>query len=241
MNILITAGGTCEPVDRVRSITNTGTGKLGSLIADFAAQNDKADKIFYIHAKNAVLPSSERIALIPIGSTQELEDAVRELAASERIDVIIHSMAVSDYSVRSVICADALTGTHDSTEDILNLFDANDMRRHSNKLSSSMENPVILLQPTKKVLPLMRSLMPQAVLVGFKLLDHVPEEELLSVAQRLLEHNGCDYVLANDYATVEAGAHEGILIDRSGTQRTFIGKENIARGIITTLMEENNK
>ena len=32
-NILITSGGTSEPIDRIRSITNTSTGTLGSLIA----------------------------------------------------------------------------------------------------------------------------------------------------------------------------------------------------------------
>ena len=34
INILITAGGTSEPIDSVRSISNTATGRLGSLIAD---------------------------------------------------------------------------------------------------------------------------------------------------------------------------------------------------------------
>lgn len=238
MNILITAGGTAEPIDRVRSITNTGTGKLGSLIADCAAGYEKTEKIFYIHSRNAVLPSSGRVTLIPISSTQDLEDAVRKLAADERIDVIIHSMAVSDYRVRAVIGAEMLAGADGSTESILELFDANDMRRGCNKLSSSMKDPVILLEPTQKVLPLMRSLMPQARLVGFKLLDHVPREDLILVAQRLLEKNGCDYVLANDYATVEAGAHEGIMIDRSGELGSFVGKENIAKGIMKILMEE---
>ena len=32
--IIITAGGTTEPIDNVRKITNVSTGKLGSLICD---------------------------------------------------------------------------------------------------------------------------------------------------------------------------------------------------------------
>lgn len=238
MNILITAGGTSEPIDRVRSITNTGTGKLGSLIADCAAEYAQAEKIFYIHTKNAVLPSNGRVTLIPVSSTQDLDDAVSKLSGEEKIDIVIHSMAVSDYRVRAVIGADMLAGINTDTAGILDLFDRNDMRKGCNKLSSSMSDPVILLQPTQKVLPLMRALMPEAKLVGFKLLDHVSREELISVAHRLLEKNGCDYVLANDYATVEAGAHEGILIDKSGEKGSFIGKENIAQGIMKTLMEE---
>ncbi len=33
MNVVITAGGTSEPIDMVRKITNSSSGKLGSIIA----------------------------------------------------------------------------------------------------------------------------------------------------------------------------------------------------------------
>ena len=38
MNIIVTAGGTSEPIDNVRRIANTGTGRLGSLVADELAE-----------------------------------------------------------------------------------------------------------------------------------------------------------------------------------------------------------
>ena len=46
MNIIVTAGGTSEPIDNVRRIANTGTGRLGSLVADELAEADWTDHIF---------------------------------------------------------------------------------------------------------------------------------------------------------------------------------------------------
>ena len=60
-NILITAGGTAEPIDNIRDITNKGTGKLGSLIADEFASREDAGNIYYVHGRGAVLPQNDRI------------------------------------------------------------------------------------------------------------------------------------------------------------------------------------
>ena len=48
MNIIVTAGGTSEPIDNVRRIANTGTGRLGSLVADELAEADWTGHIFYV-------------------------------------------------------------------------------------------------------------------------------------------------------------------------------------------------
>ena len=52
-------GGTSEPIDTIRSITNKSTGKLGSLIADAFSEGKNVERIYYIHAKGAVMPKSE--------------------------------------------------------------------------------------------------------------------------------------------------------------------------------------
>ncbi|MBR5730646.1 MAG: phosphopantothenoylcysteine synthase, partial [Firmicutes bacterium] len=76
-------------------------------------------------------------------------------------------------------------------------------------------------------------LAPEAVIVGFKLLDEVKKKELLDTAKRLMEKNDCDFVLANDYKTVQKGAdkHVGYLMSRGGKVETFTGKQAIADGI----------
>lgn len=235
-NILITAGGTSEPIDGIRSITNTGTGKLGSLVADCLAKSEQTGKVFYIHAVNAVLPQSEKVKLIPVQSTDDLEKAVRKLCSEEKIDVVIHSMAVSDYTVRAVVDAETLERSGKSN--VLEVFDNEDFRRRYHKLPSSMKNPVILLKQTPKILPMFREFLPDAIIVGFKLLDNVSHEELIETAHRLLVNNKCDYVLANDYQTVKAGNHEGFLIDAEKNERRSIGKQAIAECISETVLSE---
>ncbi len=238
-NIVVTAGGTSEPIDGVRSITNTGTGKLGSIIADRLAECGSDVRVYYIHAKNAVLPSSENVDLISIETTQDLLSAVKKLFSEKRIDAVIHSMAVSDYYVDSVVTAETLLNDGKgflNKQELLNYINKNDVRGAYNKLPSGLQDPVILLKQTPKILPLFRQLSPGCMIVGFKLLCDVSHDTLIDIAFRLLEKNSCDFVLANDYSTVRQGLHTGYLIDRERNEREFIGKDNIASGIVNAVL-----
>lgn len=237
-NILITAGGTSEPIDRVRSITNTGTGALGSLIAKEFLFKEDTDRIFYVHGKNAVLPECDKVTFVLIASTDDLLNAVTKLCAENRIDVVVHSMAVSDFRVRSVLRAStvlAICQPSSGLENVFHFVDRENLIKKENKISSDTQNPVIFLEKTPKVLPVFRELLPDAVIVGFKLLDGVSHDELIDTAYNLLQKNNCDYVLANDYTTVEAGNHQGFLIDRNKNEIPCSGKPAIAKTIAETV------
>ena len=82
MKILITAGGTKEPIDPVRYIGNRSSGKMGRALFDEALIKYKAEVIF--------LDAS-------LGSAQELYDEVLEHFAN--IDVLIMAAAVADYTL----------------------------------------------------------------------------------------------------------------------------------------------
>ena len=56
MNILITSGGTSEKIDRVRSITNHSTGRLGKIIAETLL--DKGDQVTLVTTPKAVRPAA---------------------------------------------------------------------------------------------------------------------------------------------------------------------------------------
>ena len=81
----------------------------------------------------------------------------------------------------------------------------------------------------------LRALAPEALIIGFKLLDGVSHERLISVGRELLKNNDCDYVLANDYQTVAAENHTGYLIDSLGNETEYVGKEAIAKGIVEVI------
>ena len=248
-NILITAGGTSEPIDNVRCITNTSTGRLGSLIADAFAGDKSVDKIFYVCASTAVRPQSERVTQIVINTVADLQNAVNELMEQYTIDAVIHSMAVRDYTVRAVSTTDeiakklteGLYAPSVSTSSLEKATDSADMRKSEGKLSSSMASPVILLEQAPKILPQFREKLPKAIIVGFKLLSAVPREELFDVALRLLEKNGCDFVLANDATEISGDNHVGYLLDGERTALRFDTKQAIASGIADTVIKELNK
>ena len=58
MKIMITAGGTSERIDDVRTITNSSTGRLGYAVGKAFAEKyrDDIEKIYYLHGKRASYP-----------------------------------------------------------------------------------------------------------------------------------------------------------------------------------------
>jgi len=254
LNILITAGGTTERIDNVRTITNSSTGKLGSAIAEaFAgAAHLPVEKIYYLCGLNAVTPASAQAgttSIIRIGSVNELIEKLSEILATQKIDVVIHSMAVSDYTVDSLTTKSNMAASmtryiKDSgqtgdlspeafTSGMLQAaFSGSGNLSSENKISSDIEDMVIVMKKTPKVISLIKKLQPNTLLVGFKLLSKVSLETLLDTAHSLLIKNGCDLVLANDLAEITPLKHRGYLIDRHKSYEEFHTKAQIAEGIV---------
>ena len=111
MKIVITAGGTSERIDDVRTITNSSTGSLGFAIGTAFAAEEKIEKIYYLHGKRAVWPEDEKVVPIEIGGVMDLKDSLTKVLTEEKIDAVIHAMAVSDYMVHQVTTLDKLMGT----------------------------------------------------------------------------------------------------------------------------------
>jgi phosphopantothenate-cysteine ligase len=243
MNILITAGGTTERIDEVRAITNTGTGTLGATIADRFAEADSANEITYVCSKNAVRPTAKADIFIA-DDAASLEYTIREICTSQKIDVVIHSMAVSDYRTRTVtdsallaarISAEALDAKLPESEIsdiILNPPPVPDR----GKIRSNHEDLVLILEKTPKIIGMFRGLLPEAILVGFKLLSGAPLNELIDEGRKTLEVNDCDFVLANDMTTVAIGKHTGYLISRDGSYTPAEGKDAIADLIVSSVL-----
>lgn len=227
--ILITAGNTSEPIDDVRTITNTATGTLGSKIADLFIEN--GFNVVYICGKNSKTPEFKTIETVTILGVYELKEAIENLSKKYTFDCIIHSMAVSDYTVKSVLSYDELKE---------NILDGKNLEEKPvlGKLSSEMENPVILLQKAPKVISFLRALQPKALIVGFKLLVGVSEEKLYETALNLMKKNDCDFVLANDLKNISNNSHLALLISKDKTYKKLPTKEKIAEEIFNAITEK---
>ena len=233
MNVVITSGGTSEYIDKVRKITNSGTGKLGSIIANVLSQRNDIDEIYYICTPKSIRPKlSTKINIIEIIDTNSLKKTAEKLLNEIKIDWFIHSMAVSDYYV------DYVSTTNLLTQEIKNNFDIENVIKNpvnkldnSKKISSNEDNLIVVLKQTPKIINLIKQISPNTHLIGFKLLDNVSKEYLIEIAKKLRDKNNCDYVIANDLQNIKNGNHKALLIDKLNNIKELNGKENIAKEI----------
>jgi phosphopantothenoylcysteine decarboxylase/phosphopantothenate--cysteine ligase len=91
VKVLVTAGGTREPIDPVRFIGNRSSGKQGIAIAN-AAKNRGAE--VQLIAANCDVASLTGIDLVEVESTLELQSALQ--AHFDSCDILIMSAAVAD-------------------------------------------------------------------------------------------------------------------------------------------------
>ncbi len=94
--IVVTAGGTREPVDPVRHIGNRSSGKMGYAVAE--AARDRGATVSLITAP-ASLPQPSGIEIAHVETAIQMKEAVAEAVAGA--DVLIMAAAVADYRPRS--------------------------------------------------------------------------------------------------------------------------------------------
>lgn len=90
--VVVTTGGTREPIDPVRFIGNHSSGKMGYALA--LAARDRGAKVTLVSAPTA-LPAPTGVQLVAVQTAQEMQQAV--LAALPECDALIMAAAVADY------------------------------------------------------------------------------------------------------------------------------------------------
>ncbi len=91
-HVVVTAGGTQEPIDPVRYISNRSSGKMGYALAE--AARDRGAHVTLITAPTS-LPEPVGIDMIQVGTAEEMRQSVQK--AVPKADVLIMSAAVADY------------------------------------------------------------------------------------------------------------------------------------------------
>jgi len=95
--IVVTAGGTQEPVDPVRCLTNRSSGRMGYALAE--AARDRGAQVALISAPSA-LPKPVGMDVVNVGMAQEMYEAVKK--AVDKADALIMAAAVADYRPKKV-------------------------------------------------------------------------------------------------------------------------------------------
>lgn len=94
ITILVTAGGTIEPIDNIRHITNKSSGKMGIALADACAR--RGAKIILLKAKDAVMPRFP-MTIHEFETAAELDTLLHKVI--KHCDMCFHVAAVSDFTV----------------------------------------------------------------------------------------------------------------------------------------------
>jgi phosphopantothenoylcysteine decarboxylase/phosphopantothenate--cysteine ligase len=126
LRVLVTAGGTREPIDSVRFVGNRSSGRMGFALAEEAAALGASVTVI---AANVPLPRSPRIRYVDVATAAELKTACEaEFAAC---DVVLMAAAVADYRPTEAAAtklkkdrSDTLTLTLERTDDIISALAA---------------------------------------------------------------------------------------------------------------------
>jgi len=91
-HIVVTAGGTQEPIDPVRYISNRSSGKMGYALAE--AARDRGAKVTLVTAP-ASLPEPVGVNVVKVSTAKEMNRAVEK--ATRQADALVMAAAVADY------------------------------------------------------------------------------------------------------------------------------------------------
>lgn len=184
LRVLITSGGTAEPLDGVRVLTNTSTGRTGAGLAAFFARS--GHEVTLLRAESSA-PATASVAPLLAEETfatfSDLDAALTRLLGETAFDAVIHAAAVGDFAIDGVRVGDRLVP-------------------RGAKLSSSQ--PLQLtLRPQPKLLNALRarSRTPQLAVVAFKLTTHATDAEAQAAVQTLFAEAAPDFIVHNDLAT----------------------------------------
>ncbi|MGA9572601.1 MAG: bifunctional phosphopantothenoylcysteine decarboxylase/phosphopantothenate--cysteine ligase CoaBC [Lysobacterales bacterium] len=186
--ILITAGGTREPIDTVRYIGNLSSGRTASRLAD--ELTGAGHRVTWLGAEDAVTPRLS-CETARFSSFADLASQMQSLLAGSEFDAVIHAAAVSDFSVASV-----------STPE------GNALDGRTGKLSSG-SGLMLKLKPNEKLLDRIKawSMNPHVRVIGFKLTDTSDLQQRYAAVKKQFDDSAVDAVVHNDLTDISKLVH----------------------------------
>ncbi|OBG98115.1 bifunctional phosphopantothenoylcysteine decarboxylase/phosphopantothenate--cysteine ligase CoaBC [Mycobacterium sp. E3247] len=198
--VLVTAGGTREPIDPVRFIGNRSSGKQGYAVARVAAQRGAEVTLIAGHTAGLIDPAG--VEVLHVSSAEQLGDAVAKHAPAA--DVLVMAAAVADFRPAQVSAAKIKKGPDDRDEPpVIELVRNDDVLAGAVRARAHGE------------LPNMRAI------VGFAAETGDANGDVLFHARAKLRRKGCDLLVVNavgDGRAFEVDSNDGWLLAADGTE-----------------------
>lgn len=175
-HVVVSAGGTREPLDPVRFLGNRSSGKQGYALAQVAAS--RGARVTLVSA-NSHLTAPAGVDVVEVESALELQEAVRAARADDA-DVIVMAAAVADFRPRDYLDA-KIKKAHGPGEE------------ESAPTVELVRNPDILAGLVTD-----RGVAQRPLIVGFAAETGDASGDVLSHARAKLVRKGCDLLVANE-------------------------------------------
>jgi phosphopantothenoylcysteine decarboxylase / phosphopantothenate---cysteine ligase len=191
--VVVSAGGTREPIDPVRFVGNRSSGRQGYALAQTAAARG-ADVVLV--AANVALPDPAGVTLVRVSTAAELGDAVRE--ASRGADVVVMAAAVADF--RPAAAQDAKI-----------------------KKAGAAERSLDLVRTDDVLARLVADRTPGQVVVGFAAETGDADLDWLAHGRAKLAGKGCDLLVVNQVSEglgFEAAVNAAVVLGAGGSETT---------------------
>lgn len=198
IKMLVSAGGTREPIDPVRFIGNRSSGKQGYAVARVAAQ--RGAEVTLIAGNTAGLADPAGVDVVRIGSADQLGDAVSKHAPAA--NVLVMAAAVADFRPAH-IAANKIKKGGDAEPSSIELVRNDDVLANAVRARSD------------GLLPNMRAI------VGFAAETGDANGDVLFHARDKLARKGCDLLVVNavgDGRAFEVDNNAGWLLAADGTE-----------------------
>ncbi len=198
IRMLVTAGGTREPLDPVRFIGNRSSGKQGYAVARVAAQ--RGAEVTLIAGNTAGLADPAGVEVVRTGSAGQLADAVSKHAPDA--NVLVMAAAVADFRPARVATTKMKKGA-DSEPSTIELVRNEDVLAGAVRARADGQ------------LPNMRAI------VGFAAETGDANGDVLFHARAKLRRKGCDLLVVNavgDGRAFEVDSNDGWLLAADGTE-----------------------
>jgi phosphopantothenoylcysteine decarboxylase/phosphopantothenate--cysteine ligase len=155
------------PIDNVRVISNTATGKTGVLLANKFTR--EGCRVTLLLGPVEAVGLVNKVKLKHFSFFEELSNLLKKELA-KNYDIIIQAAAVSDFKP--------------------------DFKRNK-KISSHSRSLELILKPAPKIINSLRKLNPRSFLAGFKFEPGMEARKLIKEARKLIKEAGLDCVVAN--------------------------------------------
>ncbi|MDT4942072.1 MAG: phosphopantothenoylcysteine decarboxylase / phosphopantothenate---cysteine ligase [Pseudonocardiales bacterium] len=193
-HVVVSAGGTREPLDPVRFLGNASSGKQGYAIAAVAAA--RGARVTLV-AANVELPDPAGTDVVRVGSAVELGDAVQKAATDDGgADVVVMAAAVADFRPAATV-------------------------PHKIKKSDGIPAPIELTKNPDILLELVANRRPGALIVGFAAETGDSSATVLEHGRAKLARKGCDLLVVNAVGPGKAfgqSHNAGVILGSDGSE-----------------------